>query len=222
MSAPATHRVVGLTRGAIAVVVAAAVVATHIDAASRGPVNPFNMYGYFTVQSNLIAAASWCAAGVLALRGRTRGRWMSRLGALATTSLVIVGLVYAVLLAPLGAAGGVPLPWANTVLHVISPVAALIDWVLVRDRARLTASSIGVILLYPLLWTAVVLVRGATDGWVPYPFLDPAQGYGVVAVYAVVIAVLFGAVGMAVLWTSRRLPPADPPPGAPSNAPATS
>ena len=30
--------------------------------------------------------------------------------------------------------------------------------------------------LYPVVWIAVVLVRGATDGWVPYPFLNPEQG----------------------------------------------
>ena len=45
------------------------------------------------------------------------------------------------------------------------------------------------------LWLGVILVRGATDGWVPYPFLDPATGYGKVAVYCLVIAavtILFG------------------------------
>ena len=196
-------RAVGGARIALAATIVVAVLATHAEALSRGPVNPFNMYGYFTVQSNLIAAASWLVAGSLALRGRARGVGPSLLGAVATTCLVIVGLVYAVLLAPLGAPGGVSLPWANLVLHVISPLAAVVDWVLIGDRARLSLSSLWVVLVYPISWTAVVLARGATDGWVPYPFLDPAQGYGVVAGYCAAIAALFAATGAAVLWASR-------------------
>ena len=48
-----------------------------------------------------------------------------------------------------------------------------------------------------------MLVRGATDGWVPYPFLDPAQGYGVVALYCLAILVLFVGIGLLVLLASR-------------------
>lgn len=196
-------RVVGFGRIALALGIVVAVVATHAEAASRGPVNPLNLYGYFTVQSNLIGAVSWLVAGTLAIRGVARGARATLLGAVATTCLAIVGLVYAVLLAPLGAAGGVPLPWANVVLHVVAPLAAVIDWVAVSDRARLTWSSVWVILGYPLIWTTVVLIRGATDGWVPYPFLDPAQGYGVVAGYATAIAALFATVGAAAVAASR-------------------
>lgn len=36
-----------------------------------------------------------------------------------------------------------------------------------------------------------MLVRGATDGWVPYPFLSPEQGYGVVAAWAALVAGVF-------------------------------
>lgn len=196
-------RAVGICRIAVALAIVVAVIATHVEAASRGPVNPFNLYGYFTVQSNLIGAASWLVAGTLAMRGATRGAGVTLLGAVATTCLVIVGLVYAVLLAPLGAAGGVPLPWANVVLHVVSPLAAVIDWVAVGDRIRLDWSAVWVILVYPVVWTTVVLIRGATDGWVPYPFLDPAQGYGVVAGYAAAVAALFTLVGAGVVRVSR-------------------
>ena len=34
-------------------------------------------------------------------------------------------------------------------------------------------------MIYPLAWTVLTLIRGALDGWYPYPFLDPANGgYG--------------------------------------------
>jgi hypothetical protein len=194
---------VSMVRIALALAILAAVVTTHLDAGSRGPVNPFNLYGYFTIQSNLIAAVVLLIAGIASLAGRTQGLGLSLLRAIATTILVIVGIVYAVLLAPLGAAGGVPVPWANVVLHILSPIVIVLDWLLVGDRLRLRLSQIWAILVYPIVWTAVVLIRGATDGWVPYPFLNPAQGYGVVAAYAIAIAAVFAVVGVLVLLASR-------------------
>ena len=36
-------------------------------------------------------------------------------------------------------------------------------------------------MIYPLAWTVLTVIRGALDGWYPYPFLDPANGgYGAV------------------------------------------
>lgn len=198
-----TMVVIVVARAAMAAGIVAAVIATHVDVASRGPVNPFNLYGYFTVQSNLIGAVALLAAAVVGVLRRRQSEPLGLLRALAVTCLVIVGLVYAVLLAPLGVAGGVPVPWANTILHIVSPVFVLADWLLVGDRPGLPLRRVWVVLLYPSVWTSVVLVRGATDGWVPYPFLDPAQGYGVVTLYCLAILALFVGVGLLVLRSSR-------------------
>ena len=47
---------------------------------------------------------------------------------------------------------------------------------------------------------AFTLVRGALDGWYPYPFLDPANGgYASVAVYFVTILGFFLVIGGAVV-----------------------
>jgi len=186
-----------------AAAIVAAVTATHLEAASRVAVNPFNLYGYFTIQSNLIAAAALILAGTLGVAQRRSSRALGTLRALAVTCLVIVGLVYATLLAPLGAAGGVPLPWANAILHLVTPVVAVADWLLVGDRPRLDAEHLWPILAYPALWITVVLIRGATDGWVPYPFLDPSQGYLLVSGYCLAILVIFVGVGLAVLRVTR-------------------
>lgn len=50
------------------------------------------------------------------------------------------------------------------------------------------------------------LERGATDGWVPYPFLDPSLGYGALAITAVVLALAVVAFGVGV-WALSRLRP---------------
>ena len=192
-------------RLAWAAVTIVAIAATFAETASRGPVNPFNFFGYFTIQSNSLLAATALIAGVAGLRrpGPQAG-WVVVLRSLATVCMVIVGLVYAVLLAPLGLEGGAPVPWANWVMHVGGPVLAACDWAFARDREPLPWRAALLQLIYPLVWTAVVLVRGATDGWVPYPFLSPEQGYGVVMAYAAVIALVFLAVSFGVVWWSRR------------------
>jgi hypothetical protein len=194
---------VAAARLGVAAVVLVAVIATHAEAAARTSVNIFNLYGYFTVQSNLIGVVSLTASAIAGRTVRSHGQPLTLLRALATTCLAIVGIVYATLLAPLGAAGGVPLPWANVILHVVSPTALVLDWLLVGDRSRLPLTRLGMILLYPAAWTAVVLIRGATDGWVPYPFLDPALGYETVALYCLAILVAFAGIGLLTLWTSR-------------------
>ena len=198
-----TPAAVSAARLAVSALVAAAVVATVLEAAGRTTVNPFNLFGYFTVQSNIALAVVLGLLGWWGLRGRSAPAWATTVRACAVAYIAVVGLVYAVLLAPLGAAGGVPVPWANVVLHVVTPVAGVLDWLLAPDRRRLPARAVGLVLVYPLVWTAVVLVRGATDGWVPYPFLDPATGYGRVAGYVVVIAVVVAAAGALVVAASR-------------------
>ena len=55
-------------------------------------------------------------------------------------------------------------------------------------------------LVYPLVWTLATVVRGAIDGWYPYPFLDPANGgYGQVAVSVVGVTVAFAVIAAAII-----------------------
>ena len=130
------------------------------------------------------------------------GRIAGYLRAFATTYVAIVGVVYALLLAPLGAAGGVPVPWANVVMHIIVPIFAVVDWIVVGDRHPLRWRALPLVLVYPLVWIVVVLIRGATDGWFPYPFLDPQNGYGSIAVVVLAITAATIVVGAAVFALS--------------------
>ncbi|TAP25201.1 Pr6Pr family membrane protein [Arthrobacter sp. S41] len=198
-------RYVNLVRMLWALITLSAIVATYVDTASRGPVLPMNFFGYFTIQSNLVVVVVGLIAGGIGLaKGASVPRWVVGLRALASVCMVVVGLIYLTLLAPLGAAGGVPLPWANWVMHIIGPLVVIADWLLARDRRFLSYAVVPLLLVYPLLWTGVVLVRGATDGWVPYPFLSPEQGYATVALYVFCIAVLFAGIAFLVLAYGRR------------------
>jgi hypothetical protein len=193
--------VVAVLRIVVALVAAVAIVATLLDTASRASINPFNFFGFFTIQGNIIALAALLATGAAGLSSRRQSKNLVLFRACATTYIVVVGVVYSTLLA--GLEGGVSLPWANFVLHVALPIYAALDWILIPDRKNVPWHRFWIVLVYPAVWLVVVLVRGATDGWVPYPFLDPGNGYGVVAGYAVGIAVAISAAGAAVWGVSR-------------------
>jgi hypothetical protein len=178
------------------------ILATFFDTASRAVINPFNFFGFFTMQNNIVYMVVILLTAVVGFSGRAQSTTFQVIRGCATSYIVIVGLVYNTLLA--GLEGGISLEWANWVLHVAVPVYAAIDWILFGDRSALPWKLIWIVLVYPAVWLAVVLIRGATDGWVPYPFLDPAQGYGVVAGYSLTIlaAILVVAAGV---WAISRV-----------------
>jgi hypothetical protein len=207
---------IGSIRLALALLVLVAIAATYTETAARvgGLPNPFNFFGYFTIQSNVMGIAALAVSGLLLLRGRQGPRWLPYFRGAVVGYLVVVGLVYAVLLAPLGVEGGVPVPWANVVLHVVAPIVLPVDWLLVADRPALAWRWLWLVLIYPALWLTVVLIRGVTDGWVPYPFLNPENGADSIAVVCLGIAATILAAGALAYALSRlrvlrlsRIPP---------------
>lgn len=190
-----------ILRLASVALVAVAIMATFLDTASRTTINPFNFFGFFTMQSNIITATVLSVTALTTFTGRPQTQLLMFARACTTTYIVIVGIVYNLLLA--GTEGGIALEWANWVLHVAFPIYAALDWTLSGDRSPLPWKRLWVVLIYPVIWIVVVIIRGATDGWVPYPFLDPATGYGSVAVYFVVISLGTMTIGAIVFALSR-------------------
>jgi hypothetical protein len=179
----------GLLRLAAGVAIVVAVIGQFVYSAERGPINFFNFFGYFTTQSNIILMVAFFASAYFILSRKAQPSWVVFLRAAATTVIILVGLVYNTLLSGASLAGSFDLRWSSNILHVIIPIYALLDWILFADRKKLPYSKLWLVLIYPIVWIVVILIRGATDGWVPYPFLDPATGYGSVTVYCVAISV---------------------------------
>ena len=193
---------VATVRLLVAILGLVAILSTFFDTATRATINPFNFFGFFTMQSNIFLVVMLLIAAVVSFSGGPPSRALMVARGCATTYIVITGVVYNILLA--GMEGGVSLAWANSALHIILPLYAALDWVIFSDRSALPFKRIWVALIYPIVWIIVVIIRGATDGWVPYPFLDPAQGYGTVTIYALAIAVAT-VVFAALIWATSRL-----------------
>jgi hypothetical protein len=179
----------------------AAIVGQWIPSSKSPVYNFFNFFGYFTIQSNIIIAVAFAAALVIAARGRRKSSGLDALRGAATVYIATTGIVYNTLLTNASVSNTVF--WSNDILHKWIPLYAVLDWLFFSDRGRIAMRTVWWWLIYPAVWLAVVLIRGATDGWVPYPFLNPSLGYGVVALYCLGVALFIGLMGVLVVGMSR-------------------
>ena len=126
--------------------------------------------GFFTP---VAALAGILALVCAAVAGAREPHWVSLLRVNAATYAVITGVVYWTLLAqhvhP-------KVPWANVILHGGAGILLAADWLVVGPRRRLPWHTIWTVLAIPAMWLGYLGLRAAHDGWVPYPFLDPALG----------------------------------------------
>lgn len=183
------------------IAVVAAIVAQWLVSSTTPQYSPWNFFGYFTIQSNVFVAVAFAVALVASARRKRADLGVSLLRGAATVYIATTGIVYNTLLINVDVSTSVQ--WSNDVLHKVMPVWVVLDWLLFSDRARLRLRHVWWFLIYPAVWLVVVLIRGATDGWVPYPFLSPSLGYGVVALYCLGIAVFIALMGILVIGMSR-------------------
>ena len=159
-----------------------------------------NFFSYFTNLSNLFALIVLLSVVFLGDYGsREFARYLS------AVKMAVVGLVFSVLLrnADLGAL----LPWVNVILHYVTPLAVVVDWVVAPPTRRLNPAHAFLTLIFPAVYLAYVLIRGASTGWYPYPFLNPqnVSGYGAVAAYSAGIAGTFLLVSGALLVVGNNM-----------------
>ncbi|MFF5212646.1 Pr6Pr family membrane protein [Streptosporangium sp. NPDC000396] len=170
--------------------------------------SPLNPLVLFTVQSNLMLAG-YCSWRVVSRRRPSAG-----VKGAVTLYIVITGLVWHFLrmrganpFEHLSLSG---LGLGNFLLHYVTPIMAVIDW-LVFDRTapRPKWAAALVWLTYPMAYLVFALIRGAllpSYAWkrYPYPFLDVDRfGYGGVSLMAVALAVCFLLLGYGLIALHR-------------------
>lgn len=183
----------------VLVIVALAVQFAH---SSRSPVfSPVNFFSYFTNLSNIVGALLFIYCG---LRAEARSLTVDLLRGAATVYLATTGIVYNLLLTDVSV--GIVIPWVNTVIHAIMPLAAVIDWLVFPPSNKLRFAQTWVWLIFPLAYLAYSLIRGPIANWYPYPFLDPDKvgGYAGVAAYAIAIAAALVGLVFGVMWLGNR------------------
>jgi hypothetical protein len=178
------------------VLVIAAIAVALQSTRDAGTFNPTRFFAYFTIQSNLIGVAAF--AWLLARGDRPRSRALDLLRGAAAVYLTITFFVVIFLLSDVDVS--LDLAWVDVVLHKIFPIIVVADWLIDPPGIRLTPRDIPYWLVYPIIWAILTVIRGALDGWYPYPFLDPANGgYGQVAVTIVAITIGFVVVSLVIM-----------------------
>lgn len=164
----------------------------------------FNMFCYFTIQSNVIVGVT-CLLLALKLDRRSTVFRVFRL--IGLIDIVITGVVFHIALAHLQELNG-HAAVADQLLHTVVPILAVLGWLLFGPRG-LTSPRIAVLAsLYPICWAAFTLIRGPISDFYPYPFIDVRKhGYPIVFLNISLVALLFLLLaGGAILldrWLSR-------------------
>ncbi|WP_233199600.1 Pr6Pr family membrane protein [Cryobacterium sp. N22] len=190
---------VGIGRAASGLLITAVLVYFYAVRIAVGDGNPFDYFGYFTNQTSLLTSLVLLATGVLIVGGRRVPVSLTFLRGIATAYLLVVAVIYNLLVPGTGSAP----PWVSALLHVVFPLLVALDWLLIGDRPRLPWRRLWMLLPYPILWLTAVLIRGVTDGWVPYGFLLPERGIASLTVHIVGLLAAIIAAG-ALVWTASR------------------
>lgn len=136
------------------------------------------LLSYFTIQTNFLLAL---LLTLLVLKPRSNwGRFFAAphvIGAMAAY-ITIVGLVYHFMLReqfhPVEL-----FKVTSDIFHIISPVAFIVFWLFLIDKTIIKWINTVLWLVYPLIYTIYILIRGALSGYYPYNFLDVGKlGYG--------------------------------------------
>lgn len=166
----------------------------------------WNLFSYFTIQSNILAVISYLSAVYFILKRRESAIWFRYLRGGAVLYMIITGLVAATLLqgAEVNATPNV-FDWKNFVLHESGPLFIVLWWLIWPSKSPTTASQAFIWLIFPLFWTIYTFIRAQLTGWYPYPFLNPERvgGWSGVAVYVFAITIGFLIFSQLIAWISR-------------------
>ncbi len=166
----------------------------------------WNLFSYFTVQSNLLAAIVYVIAAIAILRNQTPGGWFRFLRAGVVLYMLITGLVYTLLLQNNPDVHSVlGFDWKNFVLHQFGPLFILFWWLLWPSSKSVSAKQALWWLIFPILWLTYTFIRAAFIDWYPYPFLNPDKvgGYEGVSLYVIDITLGFIIISQIIAWVSR-------------------
>lgn len=199
--------------------VATAGVLLQIGIVGDGPFDPL-VLNYFTVISNMLVAVYYLVDAVWLLNNPAKARqgreWNRGLKHVALLGVIVTGLIANSLIAGqfAGLTGTAAL--SMTMLHVVTPIMAVLDWLLFERKGRMKAGEPFIWLAFPLLYLLYVLVvveafgidLNAMDAAsrFPYPFIDlDVLGIPQLAGNAIGLAFGFLVVGYAVFAIDRIL-----------------
>ncbi|WP_156351720.1 MULTISPECIES: Pr6Pr family membrane protein [unclassified Agreia] len=201
-----SRRLVGAVRLLAGIGLLVTIVIQINDRVVNNAFDPWEYFSYFTIETSLMNIVVFIVGGILAFRLSRDTELFTTVRMATLTYAIITAGVYNLLLRNVPYNGFQGLSWPNEVIHVWIPILIVLDWLISPGRPALSWKALRVVMIYPLLWLAYSLVRGAvSNGIYPYPFLDPATaGWGSVIAYIVALSlVLLGLAALAIVYSRR-------------------
>lgn len=164
--------------------------------------------GFYTILTNVLVTKVLSSAAIGPRNAMLRFYLRPGVQTAVAMSITIVSLVYNIMLRPLWHPSGLLLV-ADVIVHDLMPPLYLLYWWLAVPKDGLRWAQVFAWQSYPAAYFLYVLLRGAVDGWYPYPFLDvSALGYVQVLLDAIGVLVAFVIVGLLLValgrWQARR------------------
>ncbi|MFE1378784.1 Pr6Pr family membrane protein [Streptomyces sp. NPDC058740] len=205
--------VAALFRGLLALAAVTGIVIECVEG------DPLVVFSFFTIWSNTAVAVvlGWGAVRAWTRRPPLPALWTG--GVL--LCIAVVGLVFHLVLdneasefneaAAIARLSG-PRAVANQLLHTVTPIGVVLDWLLLTRPGALRWRHAAQWLAAPGAYLAFALIRGAlvspdTPTRYTYPFIDvTAHGYLGVLTNAVVLGLAFYALGLVLVTVDRFRP----------------
>ncbi len=199
------RRLIGLVRTAAGLSLGAGIVTQIVDQIANNAFVASEYFAYFTIQSSIIGAIVLTAGGIWAFGHQRDSRLLATWQAMIVPYAIVTGVVYNLLLRGVSTLDYDPIQWPNELMHVVMPIALIVDWLFAPGRPRLRWLTIWAVVAYPLSWLTMTTIRGLVDGWFPYPFLEPdgPNGVGGVLSYVAGITVAFFVLGTLTILRTR-------------------
>jgi hypothetical protein len=166
---------------------------------------PVYFFSFFTTLSNLFAATVLIAGAIYLIRRREPTETAEIIRGTSVAAIATAGLAFSLLLSRIDSG---MVPWINFVVHYLTPVIMVLDWLIQPPNTKLALKHIGLWLIFPIAYLACSLIRGASINWYPYWFLDPNKspgGWTGVVLISASITIGFFIVSFALLWLGDKL-----------------
>mgnify|MGYP000117087179 FL=1 len=145
---------------------------------------PTEYFAYFSITSAIFAGVVLLVSGLVLLRGKSESERLNIIRLIAVVSMIIVGVVYHALL---GDSALDPRDYGydwprvpNAIIHTYAPVLIVVDYLISLKGPRPKLRQALWVVIYPLAWLGLSIIRGLSDGWWPYWFINPGSEGGVI------------------------------------------
>lgn len=126
-------------------------------------------FSYFTVLSNILITSIFLSFGLH--KTKTPNKLVMKLYGSAVLYMSITGTIFWTVLRHDHAIHTIP--WINLTLHGVTPIAAVMGWLLFSPKKKLPWTDAFLWQIPPLLFVFYTLLHGPLIHWYPYPFLNP-------------------------------------------------